>query len=272
MHAMAPKPATQPTHHRSPSRTTPTETIICTTCIGTPNRRKSANTYPPGPYTIKFVWYPNGLMNDAEAASINKYAIWSRSITCCSAAPAAMGYISAAAALFPTTLHRKNVAMYTAMSTPGVPAPIPLAPPTRVVAMALATPVASMQAEMPNAAAMVVITSHLTAPLAAFCVKQPVASMIPLASSAATNRSSAPATNTAIITTAVPHAGSSLSNCGGAEFSISLTSANAGSALYSLKNEEPVSSSRTSPACKTMSPIFAWMRPPERCTAMITAS
>ena len=206
---------------------------------------------------MRFVWYPNGDMNDADAASMSKNAIWSRSIPCCSEAPAAMGYMSAAAALFPTTLHKKNVATYTATKTPVVPAPTPVAPPTRVVAMAFATPVFSRHAEMPNAPAMVVMTAQLTDARAAFCVRHPVASITPLANSAATNRSSAPATNTAIITTAVPHAGSSLSNCGGAEFSISDTSANAGSPLYVLRKLDPVSSNRTSPACSTMSPIFA---------------
>mmetsp|Transcript_2689 Transcript_2689/g.12146 ORF Transcript_2689/g.12146 Transcript_2689/m.12146 type:complete len:213 (-) Transcript_2689:2952-3590(-) len=211
-------------------------------------------------------------MNDADAASMSRNDIWSRSTPWPSAAPAAMGYMSAAAALLPTTLHRKNVAIYTAMSTPTVPEPVLAAPVTRKSAISPATPDCSIAAEMPKAAAIVVMTSHLTDFLAAFCVRHPVASITPDARSAATKRSRAPTTKTMIMTTAVPHAGSNFSNCGGAEFSISETSANAGSLLYSLRNDDPVSSSSTSPAMRTMSPILAWMRPPERCTAMITAS
>ena len=31
-------------------------------CIGAPNRKKSKLEYSPGPYTIKFVWYPKDVM------------------------------------------------------------------------------------------------------------------------------------------------------------------------------------------------------------------
>mmetsp|Transcript_6165 Transcript_6165/g.20636 ORF Transcript_6165/g.20636 Transcript_6165/m.20636 type:complete len:485 (+) Transcript_6165:2245-3699(+) len=240
--------------------------------MGTPKRRKSWNTYAPGPYTIRLVWYPNGLMKDALAANINRYAIWSRSIPTRSLAPAAIGYISAAAALFPTMLHRNTVATYTAMRTPGLPAPMADAALTSVVAIALATPVFSIAALIPNAAAIVVIMVQFTDARAASWVKHPHRSITPDARSAATNKSRTPATVTIIISNAVPHAGKSLSNCGGAEFSISETSANAGSALYNRRNELPVSNSKTSPACNTISPIFLWIRPPLRCTAMITAS
>ena len=149
---------------------------------------------------------------------------------------------------------------------------MPEAPSTSVLAISPATPDCSIAAEMPKAAAIVVMTSHFTDFLAAFWVRQPVASITPDAKRAATKRSSAPTTKVMIMTTAVPHAGRSFSNCGGAEFSISETSANAGSLLYSLRKDEPVSSRSTSPAWRTMSPILAWILPPERCTAMMTAS
>ena len=35
---------------------------------GRPTFKKSENLYPPGPYTIRFVWYPTGVLKDAEAA------------------------------------------------------------------------------------------------------------------------------------------------------------------------------------------------------------
>lgn len=31
---------------------------------------KSVNLYPPGPHTRVLVWYPIGVMNDEEAASM----------------------------------------------------------------------------------------------------------------------------------------------------------------------------------------------------------
>ena len=49
--------------------------------------------------TIKFVWYPNGVMNAAEAASMIPNDMRTTSIPPFSAAPMAMGKIKAAAAL-----------------------------------------------------------------------------------------------------------------------------------------------------------------------------
>ena len=80
------------------------------TCIGPPNLRKLAKTYPPGPYTMRLVWYPKGDMKEALAASIKRKLICALSMPCLSAAPAAMGNMSAAAALFPTMLHKTTVA------------------------------------------------------------------------------------------------------------------------------------------------------------------
>jgi hypothetical protein len=57
-----------------------------------------------------------------------------------SAASAAIGNISAAAALFVTTLEIRNVAKYTAVNRPTVPVPDDSARLTSVVATALATP------------------------------------------------------------------------------------------------------------------------------------
>ena len=45
----APNAAIQPIHQRSFRRTTLTLTTICQICMGRPKRRKSLNTYPPGP-------------------------------------------------------------------------------------------------------------------------------------------------------------------------------------------------------------------------------
>ena len=119
--------------------------------------------------------------------------------------------------------------------------------------MAVATPDCSIAADIPKAAAMVTMTSHFTAALAASCVKHQS-----LAEPKLTTRRrtiDAPATKTAIMTTAVPRDGNNLSNCGGAESSISETNANAASRLWFDKNDVEVSNNKTSPACKTMSPI-----------------
>ena len=196
-------------------------------------------------------------MNDADAASINRKLICAFGMPCCSADSAAMGNINAAAALLPTMLHRTTVARYTATKIPGLPVPKALPAATKFCAMAVATPDCSIAADIPKAAAMVTMTSHFTAALAASCVKHPVANMTPEANNAATNKSSAPATKTAIMTTAVPRDGNNLSNCGGAESSISETNANAASRLWFDKNDVDVSNNKTSPACKTMSPIRA---------------
>ena len=40
---------------------------------GTPNLRKSAVVYCPGPLTMMLVWYPMGVAKQQEPASINTY-------------------------------------------------------------------------------------------------------------------------------------------------------------------------------------------------------
>ena len=196
-------------------------------------------------------------MNDADAASIKRKLICAFGIPCFSADSAAIGNINAAAALLPTMLHKTTVAMYTATKIPALPVPKAFPAATKFCAMAVATPDCSIAADIPNAAAIVTMTSHFTADLAASWVKHPVANMTPEANNAAMNKSRAPATKTAIMTTAVPKDGNNLSNCGGAESSISETNANAGSRLWFDRKVVDVSNSKTSPACKTISPMRA---------------
>ena len=64
-----------------------------------PNRRKSLNLYPPGPHTIKCVWYPIGDMNPAVLATSTVIANGLKLTLIPSASPTAIGYIKAAAAL-----------------------------------------------------------------------------------------------------------------------------------------------------------------------------
>ena len=42
-------------------------------CIGEPNLRKSVNLYFPIFITIKLVWYPKGVENDALPANMMQY-------------------------------------------------------------------------------------------------------------------------------------------------------------------------------------------------------
>ena len=194
-------------------------------------------------------------MKLAEAASISRNAIWSRSMSCCSAAPATWG-TSRGGGVVSDDVAQENVARTPRSRRRRCPrrAPARRSRASRRWRRRRPSPPARRLA---NAAAMVVMTFQFTLARAAFWVRHPVASITPDASNAATKRSSTPATKTTIITSAVPHAGRSLSNCGGAEFSISDTSANAGSDLYSLRNELPVSSSRASRLagrCRRFSP------------------
>ena len=111
---------------------------------------------------MRLVWYPNGVMKLAEAASMMQKAMFINETFPCSAASIATGKMSAAAALFVTTLLMSTVARYTIANNPVLPNPKFVPTLTKNDAMAEATPLFTMAVPMPNAEAMVTKISQLT--------------------------------------------------------------------------------------------------------------
>mmetsp|Transcript_1084 Transcript_1084/g.4569 ORF Transcript_1084/g.4569 Transcript_1084/m.4569 type:complete len:328 (+) Transcript_1084:1257-2240(+) len=211
-------------------------------------------------------------MNDADAASMTRNETDCKVSPAFSAASAAIGNISAAAALFVTTLEMRNVAKYTAVSKPTRPVPETFASETSRSAMIPATPLFCKALDIPNAAAMVTMTSHFMASLASCSLRAPHAIMIAAAKIAATRSSVTPALYTAIIATAMASTGTSSLKRGGALSSNTLTNANPEPLWPASRwKSGPASNSKTSPGCKMTSPTRACTRAPSRCTANTTA-
>mmetsp|Transcript_32492 Transcript_32492/g.52027 ORF Transcript_32492/g.52027 Transcript_32492/m.52027 type:complete len:251 (+) Transcript_32492:374-1126(+) len=211
-------------------------------------------------------------MNDADAANITRNEMLSRVSPCRSAASAAMGNMSAAAALLVTTLLMRKVAKYTATRSPARPVPESSASWTSFAATVPATPLFCSARLMPKAAAMVTMTSHLTALRASCSLSAPHAIMMAAAKMAAMSRFITPAVNSVIMAMAMRMTGTSRRRRGGALSSSTDTSANPLPLCPASRwKSGPASRSNTSPGSKTTSPIRACTRTPSRCTASTTA-